>query len=162
MVRPLFTRESKIRIDRDGHFWHEGARVEHPGLARAFARWIALDSETGRYILKNDVDWCFVTVDDAPLVVRALDAEMRLHLSDDETEPLDPKTLRIDENDVPYCDVRGGTLPARFSRAGAFALLERARPAPSGGVLIALPGGGEIEIPRVPRGQGARVRSPGR
>ncbi len=142
MTRPLFTRESRIRIDRDGHFWHEGERVEHPGLARAFARWIAVDPDSGRYILKNDVDWCFVTVDDAPLVVRSVEDEngrLVLRLSDESREPLDRSSLRIDEDEVPYCTVRG--LPARFSREAAFTLLDRLN---------------DPSIRRVPRGQGAK------
>ena len=155
-MRPLFTRESDIRIDRDGHFWHDGQRIEHPGLARAFAHWIAVDPESGRYILKNEVDWCFIKVDDTPLVVRTLArgeaGELRLHLSDESSEPLDPASLRIGPDDVPYCRVRGGTLPARFSRAAAFALLEDARPDASGdAIVIVLPGGRELSVPRTAR-----------
>src|SRR5215470_13764596 len=91
--RPLFTRESRIRIDRDGHFWDDGARVEHPGLRDAFYRWLAVDPQSGRVILKNEIDWCFVIVDDAPLVVRAFDGRS-VHLSDGTIEPLDVTTLR--------------------------------------------------------------------
>jgi hypothetical protein len=123
------TRESQIRIDRDGHLWHEGERVEHPALARALASWVDLDPETGRYILRNSMDWCFVTVDDAPLVVRIVTFDNQgalVTLSDGSTERLDPSTVRIDPDDVPYCSVRGGRLPARFDRTAAFTLLERA------------------------------------
>lgn len=151
------SRETTIRIDRDGEFWHDGERVQNDKLARAFARWVDVDPESGRYILKNEVDWCFVTVDDAPLVVRALEVgpggELRVALSDGTTEPLDLATLRVDEDDVPYCDVRGGALPARFSRAAAFALLERVRVAEEGALRLSA-GGGEVPVRRVPRGQG--------
>ena len=155
-MRPPFTRESRIRVDREGHFWHEGARVEHPGLARSFARWLTVDPETGRYVLKNDVDWCFVTVEDAPLVVRSIEMGEQgatLALSDGTREPLDPATLRLDEDDVPYCDVRGGSLPARFLPQPAIALLEQVRQGPSG---LSLSLGGDWPLGRVPRGQGAR------
>jgi len=140
--RPLFTRESRIRIDREGHFWHDGARVEHPGLARAFAQWIDVDPQSGRYILKNEVDWCFVEVEDAPLVVRQVEPGLVLYLSDESREPLDVATLRLAEN-VPYCDVRGGRLPARFSREAAVTLLDAL-------------GERAATLPRVQRGQGAK------
>ena len=143
--RPLFTRESKIRIDREGRFWHDGSRVEHPGLARAFAQWIDVDPTSGRYILKNEVDWCFVEVEDAPLVVRQVEPGLTLYLSDESRERLDERTLRLADDDVPYCDVRGGKLPARFSREAATTLLDAL-------------GDRAAKLPRVPRGQGAKPR----
>lgn len=153
-----FTRESKIRIDREGNFWHEEERVEHPGLARALASWIAIDSETGRYVLRNGLDWCFVTVDDTPLVVRTATVseygEVTLGLSDGTEEALDPATLRVDEDGVVYCDVRAGTLPARFSRAAAFALLSRARM--EGETYVLALSSGEHVIRRVGRGEGGK------
>src|SRR5947207_6332922 len=95
-----FSRESRIRVDRDGYFWHEGERVEHRGLAQALASWLAVDPETDRYVLRNSMDWCFITVDDAPLVVRTVSlsatGEVFLELSDGTREPLDPASLRVD------------------------------------------------------------------
>ncbi len=131
-----FSRESQIRIDRDGAFWHEGERVEHVGLATALASWIGIDPGTGRYVLRNTMDWCYITVDDAPIVVQSarLDASgrLQLNLSDGSSETLDPVTLRLGADDVPYCTVRSRTLPARFSRAAAFALLDHADLPPDG------------------------------
>jgi hypothetical protein len=159
-----FTRESRIRIDRDGHFWHEGERVEHAGLALGLASWLAIDPETDRYILRNALDWCFITVDDAPLVVRTVShgarGEVTLGLSDGTLEPLNPATLRVDADDVPYCDVKSGTLPARFDRTAAYTLLERARP-DAGGYVLAL-ASGEYPVKRVARGEGAPHRAPAR
>jgi hypothetical protein len=143
-----FTRESTIRIDAQGGFWHDGERVVHPGLAEAFARWLDVDPETGRYVVKNSINWVFVTVDDAPLVARSVAEEggrLVITLSDGTREPLAQETLRLDGDDVPYCDVRGGRLPARFTPQAAFALLELLGPAVHG-------------IRRVPRGAGAARR----
>jgi hypothetical protein len=154
----VFSRESKIRIDAEGRFWHEGALVEHPGLSRALASWIAVDAATGRYVLRNTMDWCFITVDDVPLVVRSVTIPERgpvlAWLSDGTTEPLDPATLRLGEGDALYCDVKNGGLPARFGRAAAFALLDRARPEGQGYVLE-LPSGEQ----RIDRRAGAHARS---
>jgi hypothetical protein len=153
-----FSPESSLRVDATGVFWHEGQKFEHAGLAQAFAGWIAVEPETGRYILKNDISWCYLAVDDAPLVVRGVregeGGELHLSLSDGTTEVLDLATLRVDEDDVPYCDVRGGRLPARFLRPAAFALLCRVRPSGEGHHLLSV---GERDVPlvRVPRGEGA-------
>ena len=126
-----FSRETDIRIDAEGRFWHEGTQVTHERLQRALASWIDVDPESGRYILKNNVQWCFIQVDDAPLVVRsaALVGEgdaLELSLSDGTQERLDPDTLQL-AGEVPYCRVRGGKLPARFSPQAAYVLLSQVR-----------------------------------
>jgi hypothetical protein len=157
-----FSRESRIRIDRDGYVWHEGEKVVHDKLARALASWIAIDPETDRYVLRNALDWCFITVDDAPLVVRSVrvhdGARFEVELSDGSIEPLDLATLRIDADDVPYCDVRGGTIPARFSRSAAFTLLEHADA--DGDRIVFRTANGSVLARRVPRGAGAPHREP--
>jgi hypothetical protein len=66
-----------------------------------------------------------------------------LSLSDGETEPLDVATLRLEPGDVPYCDVRGGKLPAKLLPGAAFVALEHL---------------GDRDLPRVARGEGARRR----
>jgi hypothetical protein len=122
-----FSRETDIRIDVDGRFWHEGTPVTHERLARALASWIDVEPESGRYILKNELQWCYIRVDDAPLVVRSAAPagdSLELSLSDGTRERLDPGSLRL-RGDVPYCRVRGGRLPARFSPQAAFVLLEQ-------------------------------------
>jgi hypothetical protein len=149
------SRETRIRIDRDGRFWNEESLITHEALARSLAGWVDIDPESGRYILKNSVNWAFVTVEDAPLVVRsfARTPAPEVTLSDGTSEPLDLATLRLDADDVPYCDVRGGKLPARFTRSAAYALLEPARLEADGRVFV-----DSREVPRVPRGEGARRR----
>jgi hypothetical protein len=147
------TRETKIRIDREGRFWNEESPITHEALSRALASWVDIDPESGRYILKNSVNWAFVTVEDAPLVVRALLPGPQVVLSDGASEPLDLASLRLDGDDVPYCDVRAGKLPARFSRNAAYALLADARLEPDGRVYV-----DGREVARVPRGEGARRR----
>jgi hypothetical protein len=143
-----FTRESTIRIDPQGAFWHDGQRVQHPGLAEAFARWLDVDHDTGRYIVRNSINWVYVTVDDAPLVVRGVADEggqLVISVSDGTREPLRADTLRVDDDDVPYCDVRDGRLPARFTPQAAFALFERL-------------GSGVSSLRRVARGEGGKRR----
>jgi hypothetical protein len=121
---PGTSRESTIRIDRDGKFWHDGQRVDHPALERALASWIARHPDDGRVILTNGYDWCYVRVDDAPFVVRGVRVEApsgpadraTLLLSDDSEEPLDPRQLSLDDEGVVYASVKQGAFDARFSR----------------------------------------------
>jgi hypothetical protein len=67
---PGTSRESTIRLDADGNFWHEGERVDHPALAAALHSWIARHPGDRRYILTNGYDWTYFTVKDAPFLVR--------------------------------------------------------------------------------------------
>jgi hypothetical protein len=132
MADPPFplTRETHIRVDRDGVFWNEGQRIGHPGLQRAFARWLDVDDESGRYILRNAINWAFIAVEDAPLLIRGVESTpdtIRIAISDDSWEDLDVASLRVeaapDGGVIPYCDVRQGRIPARFTPNAAFALL---------------------------------------
>jgi hypothetical protein len=112
------SRESTIRLDSEGRFFHDGARVEHPGLEAAMHTWIARHPDDGRFILTNGYDWTYFTVEDAPLFVRSLRVErdsVTLRLSDGSEERWDPKTTRIVGEHV-YAAVKGRTMEARFDR----------------------------------------------
>lgn len=123
-----FTRESRIRIDAEGSVWHEGERVENPRLAEALAGWIQWEPTAQRWILKNSMDWCYVTVDDTPMAVRSArvrdDGAVWVQRSDGETETLPAARLRIDPEGAVFGYVREGALLARFRRAAAFAVLD--------------------------------------
>jgi len=129
-----FTRESSIRLDADGRFHHEGIKVEHPGLTKAMHSWISRHPHDGRYVLENGWDWCYVTVDDAPYVVRAVKVvgdALELTLSDDSVERIDASALRVDDEGVLRTEVKAskkhGPYPARFDRHAMVSLGERLR-----------------------------------
>jgi hypothetical protein len=89
------SRESTIRLDAGGRFWHEGRQVDHPGLAAAFHSWIGRHPDDGRYILSNGYDWTYFSVDDAPFFVRSLRIQpdcVVLLLSDGTEELWDPSS----------------------------------------------------------------------
>jgi hypothetical protein len=116
------SRESTLRLDARGRFWHEGAPVVHAGLAAAFHQWIRRHPENGRYILSNGYDWTYLAVDDAPYFVRRLQSEptrIVLTLSDESQEPLDPAATRIGRGDALYTRVKrsapGGPYEAKFT-----------------------------------------------
>ncbi len=117
------TRETSIRRTAAGRWFHEGQPVDHPRVVAAFNRWVG--RREGRYVLENDVNWAFVEIEGAPVFVercRCRPEAIDLRLSLGASEPLDPETLRTDEDGRLYCDVRGGTLTALFTRQAMFDL----------------------------------------
>jgi uncharacterized protein len=116
------SRESTLRLDAAGRFWHDGDRVEHTGLAAAFHSWISRHPDDGRYILTNGYDWTYFTVDDAPFFVRSVRIEPErvvLLLSDGTEEPWSPESTRIGPDSALYARVkagaRGGPFEAKFT-----------------------------------------------
>lgn len=117
------SRESTLRLDAEGRFWHEGRVVEHGRLATALHTWITRHPDDGRYILSNGYDWTYFTVDDAPFSVRALRVEparVVLLLSDGTEEPWDPGATRVGDDGALYAavkrDAARGPFEAKFSR----------------------------------------------
>lgn len=124
-------RESKLILNREGRWFHDGDPVEHERLAAALHTWIDRDAETGRYILRVGEQWCFIEVEDAPFVVTSItttkdgeEREISLRLTDGTKEKLAYDTLRQRPDNVLYCDVKGGKFKARFSRNAYFNLAE--------------------------------------
>jgi hypothetical protein len=133
------SRESTIRLDAEGRFWHEGALVEHPGLAAAMHTWISRHPDDGRYILTNGYDWTYFTVEDAPYLVKSVrlePARVVLVLDDASEEPWDPARTRAAESGALYAEVkpgaRGGPFEARFTRHAQAALAPVLVPAEDG------------------------------
>ena len=122
---PGQSRESTIRLDGEGRFWHAGELVRHPGMQAAFATWIRRHPDDGRYVLCNGYDWSYFGVDDVPYFVRRLSpvaGGLELGLSDGSSELLDPGSLRRGARDALYCRVKGGQFEARFTPAAQTAL----------------------------------------
>jgi len=117
------SRESTIRLDGEGRFFHDTAPVEHAKLAEALHTWIARHPDDGRYILTNGYDWTYFTVEDVPYFVRSIreaDGDIVLVLSDGSEEPLDPATVRANDRGELYLSVKagakGGPFDAKMTR----------------------------------------------
>ncbi len=122
---PGRSRESTIRLDRDGRFWHDGERITHEGMSAAFLSWVSIHPDDGRFILTNGYDWTYFDVEDVPFFVRALRVDAgtaRLQLSDGTEEALVPATLTTGDRDALYCRVKDGQFEARFDPAAQTAL----------------------------------------
>ncbi len=122
---PGASRQSRIRLDREGRFWHEGELVEHAPLEQALRTWVAAHPDDGRPILTNGYDWVDFEVDDAPLRADAVSFEgapdhverVLLHLFDGSIEEIAPGSLTLD-GDVVYARLPASRGDARHPRAG--------------------------------------------
>jgi hypothetical protein len=140
---PGRSRESSIRLDGAGKFWHDGELVAHPGMASAFASWIGRHPDDGRFILSNGYDWSYFTVDDVPFFVQTLrvaDAAATVLLSDGTEEPLAADTLQIGAQDALYVRVKGGQFEARFTPAAQAALAPLLVEGPGGEAVLEIGG----------------------
>lgn len=113
------SRESTLRLDREGRFWHDDDLVEHPRLADALHTWISRHPDDRRYILTNGYDWTYFTVDDAPFTVRSTrvsDGQVWLRLSSG--DDVVPSALSLADDGSLYAsvDLKGDRYEARFSR----------------------------------------------
>lgn len=114
-----WTRETRIRRDANGRWYDGDEPIDHRNITRAFDRWIERAPD-GRLCLRNDIHWVYVEVDGPPVFVRVatiVDGRVQLELSDGRVEWLEPNTLRQGPDDALYCDVREGSLAARFDRS---------------------------------------------
>lgn len=116
---------ANIHLDKEGNWYHEGVRITHARTLALFARSIQRDPKSGRYYLEVGETAGWIDVEDAPYFVHEVTAEdapgdpprrFRIRLSDMTEEYLDPATLRVGRNNVLYCAVKDGALPARFLR----------------------------------------------
>jgi len=140
---PGQSRESSIRLDAEGRFWHAGELVRHPGMQAAFATWIRRHPDDGRYVLCNGYDWTYFDVEDVPYFVRgvrARSAELELGLSDGSWEALDPNSLRLGPRDALYCRVKAGQFEARFNPGAQTALLPHLVEGATGETLLEVGG----------------------
>lgn len=124
-------RQSGLRLDREGRWWHGEEPVAHEGLSRALHRWLdRLDD--GRHIVRLDERrYAYVQVEDAPYVVRTVELEGRgdalrvyLRLSDGSEEELDYGSLEVGQDNALYCRVKAGRDEARFQRSAYYLLGE--------------------------------------
>ena len=137
------SRESSIVLDAEGVFHHDGARVDHPGMARAFASWVDLHPDDGRFILNNGYDWSYFRVEDVPFFVLGLREQggvLELLLSDGSESPLSPETLQLGARGALYTTVKNGKFRARFTQAAQIALGPWLSSAENGEVLLEIAG----------------------
>ena len=137
------SRESTIVLDAAGRFHHDRALVEHPGLARAFASWIDVHPEDGRFILNNGYDWSYLQVDDLPYFVLGVSeagGAVWLHLSDGSDSPLIVESLEPGPGGALSASVKDGRFRARFTPSAQTGLAPWLRESENGDLFFEIAG----------------------
>ncbi len=144
-----------FRIDRDGAWRHEGQEVTHPGVLRNLFGNLRVDAD-GHYLQVGPAR-VPVAVDDAPFVVtrvevasepRVASPSLRIYLTDGSDEELDPTSVWIGVNGVPYCRVKSGPFAARFAVAAWLQLASFVEEEPGTGRLLLVLGGRRVPVSR--------------
>jgi uncharacterized protein len=142
----------RLRIDRDGLWYHDDGEVTHEGILATLREGLRRDAD-GHYLQVGPVR-VPVEVDDAPFVVLRAEDEgdgLAVILNDGSRELLRPETLRLAPGEVPYATVKDGRFHARFNRAAAYQLLQRLAEDPASGGAALVLGARRWTIPRVER-----------
>jgi hypothetical protein len=117
----------QIRIDKDGVWYYGEHEIFRKEIIFFFYANLKCD-QTGSYLIELNVE-----VEDTPFIVKSINRKMLetddremiyLSLSDGTVEQLDPHTLCIGKDNVPYCNIRKGLFKARFSRAAYYQMAD--------------------------------------
>ncbi|MEX2224401.1 MAG: hypothetical protein WEG40_21665 [Candidatus Rokuibacteriota bacterium] len=138
----------KLRIDRDGAWFHDDAEVTHAGIVSNLRDNLQVD-ERGHFLQVGPAR-VPVEVEDAPFVVERVEGEgdgLVATLNDLTRERVPLDTLRVDERGVPRCRVKAGRFDARLSRAATYQLLQHVQPDEPGGRAVLVLGGRRHPVP---------------
>ena len=112
-----------LRVDLSGDWYDDDVQITHPGVLANLRSGLRRDGQG--YFIQTRVRIA-VVVKDVPFVVARIERRgdtLHAFLSDGTETEVDPTTLRVGPDDVPYCAVKKGAFEARLSRAAAFQLL---------------------------------------
>jgi hypothetical protein len=110
------SRETEIRRDARGRWFHGHDPISHPNLTRSFDSWVDR-AEDGRFCLSNSINWAYVEIEGPAYFVKDVEPApegIELILSGGLREQLDPASLRQGPEGALWCAVRQGRCPARF------------------------------------------------
>jgi hypothetical protein len=123
---PSEWRLPRLRVDVDGDWLDDDVAITHAGILANL--WSLLKRDAQGYFIQTRVR-IPVEVEDVPFVVSRIERRgeiLHAFLNDGTEADVDPASLRVGSDDVPYCAVKGGAFEARLSRAAAFQLLAMA------------------------------------
>ena len=132
-----------LTLDREGHWWHEGRPIEHPGLVRLLNRHLVIlddGSVEVRVAGREVVERALVTVEELPYYVIAVTKlqPLTVRLNDESVEAVDPADLWLVGDDRLFVRVKGGRHPARFLRTPWLTLAAHFEEAAGGGWALCL------------------------
>jgi len=136
----------RLRIDRDGAWYHDDAEVTHAGILANLRENLQVD-EQGHYLQIGPAR-VPVEVEDTPFIVERVEVEgdgLTATLNDLSRESLALDSLRMDERGIPRGRVKGGRFAARLSRAATYQMLQLVQPGEGGPALVL--GGRRYRVP---------------
>jgi len=113
----------RLRVDVNGDWYDDDVQVTHAGILANLRN--SLKRDAGGWFIQTRVR-IPVEVEDTPWIVVRLERRgegLHVVLNDGDEADVDPASLRVGRDDVPYCAVKGGQFEARLSRAAAHQLL---------------------------------------
>ena len=128
--KTISTEESKIFMDKEGRWFHEGVEISHSRTSLLFSKMLN-KGPNGKYYITVKNESVMVELEDAPFVVKSVTViknkegfvqDFILHLNDKSQEPLVPDTLMLGEENVMYCKVKKASERARFLRPAYYQL----------------------------------------
>ncbi len=137
------SRESTLRLDRVGSFWHDGERVERESLSRALHRWVSRHPDDDRPILTNGYDWCYFAVDGTLRFIDSIrldedHARLMALLADGRELHVVADSITVDSEGHCYARLEGERDMARFSRLAQAALGPWLREDEQGSIVLEL------------------------
>lgn len=119
----------EIFIDKEGQWFFQGAPIIRQEIVRFLSQHL-VGLEDGSYEIRWKDQGCPVSVEDTAFVVwgvTPIESSGRLlgallELNDGSKEMLEPESLCIGSQNIPYCKVRQGRFRARFSRKAYYQL----------------------------------------
>jgi hypothetical protein len=125
----------EIRIDKGGIWYCNGGEMKRQDIVQYFYQHLKRDND-GNYLIEIGNDFCIVSVEDAPYVIRSVAVSCSkndgqqcivLSLTDGSSEELNHNIpLWTGSDNVMYCRVKRGEYVARFSRSAYYHLCEYA------------------------------------
>jgi len=124
-----------IRIDKEGTWYYRGAEMYRTDIVQYLYQYLKKDEKQDYYIEMSDYDRCRIDVEDTAFVVTSVEKLnwdegagkgeiIRIRLSDGSEEVLCLDSLSISTENVLYCDVKGNTFKARFSRKSYYQIIK--------------------------------------
>ena len=119
-----------IRIDSEGQWWHDGARISRDRLSALFAGVLArLDD---RYVLVTPDEWGVIEVEDVPYLITAMAVEAGAVEDEDSVQVIrftashGGEVVLDSEHPLMMREYRGGLCPYVVMRRGLEARINRA------------------------------------
>ena len=138
----------RLRIDREGAWFHEDEQVTHEGILANLRESLQVD-EQGHHLRVGPVR-VPVEVEDTPYVIVRVEREgdgLIATRNDLGREPLAIDTLTIDARGVPRCRVKDGRFTARLDRAATYQLLQHVEPGEAQRPAALVLGGRRYPVP---------------